>query len=168
MTDSYECTADGKKFATSRALNLHLSRVHGEKPSEPRKNELTQAQRDKTALVLSKTSPTRLANVPLKFIATRRGDPTICFSPEEQKEVDAAMQDLIAESDVGMLDKLGPYLPWINFLFNAAPIVLEKLIKIASAPVVPVAPVAGEPPKKPTPSKDAPATLTRQDVMPDA
>jgi hypothetical protein len=171
MADTYECANGDFSSETAKGLQVHMTKVHGQKAEQPTQSKPTTAAgsvKEKMAVTLSKASVTKLANVPLKIAAISRGNPKLPFNAEESATVDACVQDLIAESDLSTLKSLEPYLPWINLILLAGPIILDKLIMLMPGASAADPPPANTP--KPTPelADGSKPTLSRRDVMPDA
>jgi len=168
MADTYECVTcvPPKVFGSSRALSIHLAKIHAEKPSAKPAPVSDQDAKDKFSRLLAKTSVSRLANALLKPLARKYNDPEIALTPAECGDIDGCAQDLMSEMDLEAAKSLLPYLPYIGALLIAGPIIVDKATHISLAN-------QGQAPVKETKAPPVPAgqgrpTLSRKDIMPDA
>jgi hypothetical protein len=158
MADVNICSADGQEFPTTRGLAIHIARVHpDENPAKPRSASLGDISA-KFDNILVKQRISKLLNLLLAPAAERYGDPNIRLSPEQQRDIDAAVSEVMADMDGGFLAKIGPYLGPLGLILIVGPIAIEKyeLIKAHSANAASIKPI--NPPREPPkPAETAPS-----------
>ena len=167
MADTHICETCNEEFPTSRGLNIHTSRVHGNSNSSFEVAPETKERFDKLVM---KARPSALINMPLRALGRTYHDPTIPFTSDEARDIDGSLQDLMAEmgTDTKSLAKIVPLMPYLEFLFIAGPILLDKIDKISTARsgLKPIAEIGVKP--EPQVADGSHPTLTRKDVQPDA